>query len=94
MKIEKQSNVGVSELISISIIFISIMLWFVYKYFYNMMIYFKMKFYFSKMKDTPIIEIKCLSDITNNRIFAKCEYCLPFTSKDRMIKNILLKAKE
>ena len=46
------------------------------------------------MKDTPMIEIKCLSDLTNCRIFAKCEYKLPFTCKDRMIKNIIMKAKE
>jgi len=46
------------------------------------------------MKNTPMIEIKCLSKITNCKIFAKCEYNLPFTSKDRMIKNIILNAKK
>lgn len=41
-----------------------------------------------------MIEIKCLSQITKCKVYAKCEYKLPFTSKDRMIKNIILKAKK
>ena len=44
------------------------------------------------MKDTPLIYIKSLSDLTECEIYAKCEYYLPYTSKDRMIKNIILDA--
>lgn len=46
------------------------------------------------MKDTPILYIKSLSDITGCKIYAKCEHYLPYTSKDRMIKNIILEARE
>lgn len=46
------------------------------------------------MKNTPMIYIKSLSELTGCKIYAKCEYYLPYTSKDRMIKNILLDAKE
>jgi hypothetical protein len=45
------------------------------------------------MKNTPLLYIKSLSEITGCHIFAKCEYYLPYTSKDRMIKNIILDAK-
>ena len=44
------------------------------------------------MKNTPLIYIKSLSEITGCKIYGKCEYLLPYTSKDRMIKNILLDA--
>ena len=44
------------------------------------------------MKDTPLIYIKSLSELTNCEIYGKCEYFLPYTSKDRIIKNIILTA--
>ena len=44
------------------------------------------------MKDTPLIYIKSLSEITGCKIYGKCEYLLPYTSKDRMIKNIIIDA--
>jgi len=44
------------------------------------------------MKETPLIYIKSLSDLTGCKIYGKCEYFLPYTSKDRMIKNIILDA--
>jgi cysteine synthase A len=44
------------------------------------------------MKNTPLIYIKSLSELTGCEIYAKCEYYLPYTSKDRMIKNIILSA--
>jgi cysteine synthase A len=46
------------------------------------------------MKSTPLIYIKSLSDITGCEVYAKCEYYLPYTSKDRMIKNIILEAEK
>lgn len=46
------------------------------------------------MKNTPLIYIKSLSDLTGCKIYGKCEYMLPYTSKDRMIKNIILDAKK
>jgi len=46
------------------------------------------------MKNTPLIYIKSLSEITGCNIFAKCEYILPYSSKDRMIKNIMINARE
>jgi hypothetical protein len=45
------------------------------------------------MRNTPLIYIKSLSDLTGCKIYGKCEHMLPFTSKDRMIKNIILDAK-
>jgi hypothetical protein len=42
------------------------------------------------MHDTPLIYIKSLSELTGCKIYGKCEYFLPYTSKDRMIKNIIL----
>ena len=47
------------------------------------------KTFFDLFKNTPMIKIKCLSEITGCDIYAKCEYFLPFSSKDRMIKNII-----
>jgi cysteine synthase len=44
------------------------------------------------MRDTPLIYIKSLSELTGCKIYGKCEYFLPYTSKDRMIKNIILDA--
>ena len=45
---------------------------------------------FSLMKNTPIIYIKSLSKLTGHNIYAKCEYYSYYTSKDRVIKRILL----
>jgi hypothetical protein len=42
------------------------------------------------MHDTPLIYIKSLSELSGCKIYGKCEYFLPYTSKDRMIKNIIL----
>jgi len=47
------------------------------------------KTFFDLFKNTPMIYIKCLSELTGCEIYAKCEYFLPFSSKDRMIKNII-----
>ena len=47
---------------------------------------------FSLMKNTPIIKIKSLSKLTGFNIFAKCEYFSYYSSKDRIIKRILLEA--
>lgn len=47
---------------------------------------------FEFMKNTPLIKLNYLSNKTGHNIYAKCEHQLPFTSKDRMIKNIFLKA--
>ena len=44
----------------------------------------------SLMKNTPIIYIKSLSKLTGFDIYAKCEYFSYYTSKDRIIKRILL----
>jgi cysteine synthase A len=49
---------------------------------------------FDLMKNTPMVYIKSLSEFTGCNIYGKCEYYLPYTSKDRMIKNIILHAKE
>ncbi len=46
------------------------------------------------MKHTPLVYIKSLSELTGCNIYAKCEYYLPYTSKDRMIKNIILDAEK
>jgi len=46
------------------------------------------------MKNTPLIYIKSLSELTGCNIYGKCEYYLPYTSKDRMIKNIILDAEK
>lgn len=46
------------------------------------------------MKNTPLLYIKSLSELTGCEIYGKCEYMLPYTSKDRMIKNIILNARE
>ena len=46
------------------------------------------------MKNTPVIFIKSLSQLTGHNIYAKCEYFNYFTSKDRIIKRIILNAKE
>lgn len=54
----------------------------------------KNKEIFDLMKDTPFIYIKSLSEFTGNKIYAKCEHYMPYTSKDRMIKNILLDAQK
>lgn len=47
---------------------------------------------FDLMKNTPLIKIPYLSKITGHNIYAKCEHLLPFTSKDRMMKNIFYHA--
>jgi len=47
------------------------------------------KTFFNLFRNTPMIYIKCLSELTGCNIYAKCEYFLPYTSKDRMIKNII-----
>lgn len=49
---------------------------------------------FELMKKTPMVYIKSLSELTGRNIYAKCEHHLPFTSKDRMIKNILMTAQK
>ena len=49
---------------------------------------------FDLMKNTPIIYIKSLSQLTGHNIYAKCEYCSYFSSKDRVIKRIILNAKQ
>ena len=46
------------------------------------------------MNNTPLIYIKSLSQLTGYNIYAKCEYLLPFTSKDRVIKNIIFQAEK
>ena len=46
------------------------------------------------MGNTPIIYIKSLSKLTGYNIYAKCEYFSYYSSKDRIIKRILLSAKE
>ena len=46
------------------------------------------------MKETPLLYIKSLSELTGCKIYGKCEYMLPYTSKDRMIRNIILNAQE
>ena len=46
------------------------------------------------MNNTPLIYIKSLSKLTGFNIYAKCEYLLPFTSKDRVIKNIIIQAEK
>ena len=51
-----------------------------------------MKDILDQMKETPLIYIKSLSELTGCEIYGKCEYMMPFTSKDRMIKNIILDA--
>ena len=43
---------------------------------------------FQAMKDTPIIYIQSLSERSGCKIYAKCESYLPYTSKDRIVKNI------
>jgi cysteine synthase A len=48
---------------------------------------------FSLMENTPVIHIKSLSKLTGYNIYAKCEYFSYYTSKDRIIKRILLDAK-
>ena len=48
----------------------------------------------SLMKNTPLLYIKSLSKITGYNIYAKLENYLPYTSKDRMIKNIILSAEK
>jgi cysteine synthase A len=45
-----------------------------------------------KMHNTPLIYLKSLSELTGCHIYGKCEYMLPYTSKDRMVKAILLDA--
>ena len=47
---------------------------------------------FSLMQNTPILHIKSLSKLTGFNIYAKCEYFNYYTSKDRIIKRILLDA--
>jgi hypothetical protein len=46
------------------------------------------------MKKTPLIYIKSLSELCGCKIYGKCEYYLPYTSKDRMIKNIIFDAEK
>jgi hypothetical protein len=46
------------------------------------------------MKNTPLIYIKSLSELSGCNIYGKCEYYLPYTSKDRMIKNIIFDAEK
>ena len=46
------------------------------------------------MSNTPIIYIKSLSQLTGHNIYAKCEYLSHYSSKDRVIKKILLNAKK
>ena len=46
------------------------------------------------MKETPLLYIKSLSELTGCKIYGKCEYMLPYTSKDRMIRNIIQNAQE
>ena len=46
------------------------------------------------MGNTPVIYIKSLSKLTGHNIYAKCEYFSYYTSKDRIIKRILLDAKK
>ena len=46
------------------------------------------------IENTPVIYIKSLSQLTGHNIYAKCEYFNYYTSKDRVIKRILLNAKE
>ena len=48
---------------------------------------------FSLMKNTPVLYIKSLSQLTGYNIYAKCEYFSYYTSKDRVIKRIFSEAK-
>jgi cysteine synthase A len=49
---------------------------------------------FELMKKTPVIYIKSLSNLTGHNIYAKCEYFSYYSSKDRVIKRILLTAQK
>ena len=49
---------------------------------------------FDLMKNTPVIYIKSLSNLTGHNIYAKCEYFSYYSSKDRVIKRILLTAQK
>ena len=49
---------------------------------------------FDLMKNTPVIYIKSLSNMTGYNIYAKCEYFSYFSPKDRVIKRILLTAQK
>jgi cysteine synthase A len=49
---------------------------------------------FSLMKNTPIIYIKSISLLTGYNIYAKCEYFSYYSSKDRIIKRIILDAQK
>ena len=49
---------------------------------------------FDLMKNTPVIYIKSLSNLTGQNIYAKCEYFSYYSSKDRVIKRILLTAQK
>ena len=44
------------------------------------------------MKDTPVIYIKSLSNLTGYNIYAKCEYFSYYSPKDRVVKRVLLTA--
>ncbi len=43
-------------------------------------------------KNTPIIKSSYLSNVTGHNVYIKCENLLPFTSKDRIIRNIIFQA--
>ena len=47
---------------------------------------------FDLMKDTPVIYIKSLSNLTGYNIYAKCEYFSYYSPKDRVVKRVLLTA--
>ena len=49
---------------------------------------------FDLMKNTPVIYIKSLSNLTGHNIYAKCEYFSYYSPKDRVIKRILLTAQK
>ena len=49
---------------------------------------------FDLMKNTPVIYLNSLSNLTGHNIYAKCEYFSYYSPKDRVIKRILLTAQK
>ena len=81
-----------SQSMSIILLFISVYIIF-RKYFSSNQKNPKNHDIFSLMENTPVIHIKSLSKLTGYNIYAKCEYFSYYSSKDRIIKRILLDAK-
>ena len=81
-----------SQSMSIILLFISVYIIF-RKYFSSNQKNPKNHDIFSLMENTPVIHIKSISKLTGYNIYAKCEYFSYYSSKDRIIKRILLDAK-